>query len=144
MVAVLARESGHPLVSGGDRHGCKPNANLNLTNAGTFEEFLSEVREDRMSDIAFMPQFRERLVLRRLETAWDIIRDYPEYTGRARWTDRIFYYSRDGAVQPVAALFENGGPGLVNSFLSVMRVFHSPRVQSALRGFLAKRQELTL
>ena len=32
-VVHLAQESGHPVVSGGDRHGLEPNATINLTRA---------------------------------------------------------------------------------------------------------------
>jgi len=35
------------LVSGGDRHGVEPNANINLTNATSFTEFVHEIRRKR-------------------------------------------------------------------------------------------------
>ena len=38
-VIELAGSMGMPIVTGGDRHGCKPNTVINLTNASTFEEF---------------------------------------------------------------------------------------------------------
>jgi hypothetical protein len=44
-VITFADEFRKPLISGGDRHGFEPNANLNLTNAETFAEFADEVRE---------------------------------------------------------------------------------------------------
>jgi hypothetical protein len=37
--ARLARATGIPLISGGDRHARQPNAVLNVTNASSFEEF---------------------------------------------------------------------------------------------------------
>ncbi len=58
-----------PSISGGDRHGCEPNAFLNLTRAGTFAEFIDEVREDRRSRILVMPQYGHSL-LRRLWANW--------------------------------------------------------------------------
>src|SRR5207245_172698 len=38
----LARRWKRPLISGGDRHACEPSACINLTNARTFAEFVSE------------------------------------------------------------------------------------------------------
>jgi len=58
-VAALAERAGLPLISGGDRHGCEPNANLNLTQARTFGEFVEEIRLDARSHILFMPQYRQ-------------------------------------------------------------------------------------
>ena len=60
----VAQHSGHPLISGGDRHGLEPNAIVNLTNAGSFSEFVAEVREDKISDVLFMNQCREPIRLR--------------------------------------------------------------------------------
>src|SRR5262249_4702833 len=56
-VIALGEAIGMPVISGGDRHGCEPNAALNLTHAATFDEFVCEVRERRRSDILLMPQF---------------------------------------------------------------------------------------
>lgn len=58
-----------PSISGGDRHGCEPNAFLNLTRAATFAEFVDEVREDHRSRVLVMPQYRHSL-LRRLWANW--------------------------------------------------------------------------
>src|SRR5579863_312506 len=68
-VIVLGEEIGLPVVSGGDRHGCEPNAVLNVTRAATFNEFAMELREDRHSEIMLMPHFFEPLQLRLLENA---------------------------------------------------------------------------
>jgi hypothetical protein len=45
----LARELEIPVVSGGDRHGCEPNAVLNLTAEADFDSFIAEVRHGRRS-----------------------------------------------------------------------------------------------
>ena len=42
-VIELAEALGIPIATGGDRHGCKPNTVINLTNADTFEEFVSDI-----------------------------------------------------------------------------------------------------
>ena len=61
-VVHMAQESGHPVVSGGDRHGLEPNATINLTRAVNFAQFAQEIREERTSDIAILPQYGEPLV----------------------------------------------------------------------------------
>ena len=54
-VADLAPRWNQLVISGGDRHGIEPNANLNLTNATTFNGFVHEVRRERRSHVLFMP-----------------------------------------------------------------------------------------
>jgi len=144
-VTRLAAHSGHPLVSGGDRHGSEPNAILNLTNAASFAEFASEIRNDRMSDVLFMPQYREPLRLRFIETMWDIVRDYPERpVGRKRWSDRVFYQWEDGAVQPLSAIWRGVEPWPVRYFLVGLRLAKSHSLRGLLRIALGDAQEVSL
>jgi len=56
-VRVLAEKWNMPLISGGDRHGVEPNANINLTNAQSFDEFANEIRKERRSHVLFMEQY---------------------------------------------------------------------------------------
>lgn len=58
-VTALAQEWEQLLISGGDRHGVQPNANINLTNAASFDEFVHEVRNEGISHILFMPRYAE-------------------------------------------------------------------------------------
>ncbi len=141
-VMRAAAGSGHPLVAGGDRHGCEPNPNLNLTNAGSFEEFASEIRKDRISDVLFLPQYREPLKLRYLESVRDVLRDYPEYPGRVRWLDRFFYRSETGAEVPASVLFKGNGLGVVRHFLGLSGLLDRRHVRSAIRSALADGQEV--
>ena len=67
-VRMLAAEAELPVISGGDRHGCAPNALLNLTTATTFAEFADEVR-DGCSRVLIMPEYRQHLLLRTLASA---------------------------------------------------------------------------
>lgn len=41
-----------PLISGGDGHGCEPNALIHLSRARTLDAFVAEVREDGYSVVA--------------------------------------------------------------------------------------------
>ncbi len=144
-VTRLADCSGHPLVSGGDRHGCEPNAVLNLTNAATFAEFAAEIRKDRMSDVLFMPQYRESLRLRIIETMWDIVREYPERAaGRRRWNERIFYQWEDGAVQSLSQIWPGAEPRPIRYFLRGLRLLKHHQFRGALRLALADAQEVSL
>ncbi len=45
-VRRLAEKWNMLLISGGDRHGVEPNANINLTNAASFTEFVHEIRRE--------------------------------------------------------------------------------------------------
>jgi hypothetical protein len=106
----LAGTAALPVVSGGDRHGCAPNALLNLTSAASFGEFAREVREQRRSVVLIMPEYRQSLVNRKLAVVSDALRAYPSYpAGRQRWTDRVAY-QRDGRTQRLSEHWPDGGP----------------------------------
>ena len=107
-VIDLARQYSRPVISGGDRHACEPSACLNLTHASTFAEFAAELRSGH-SHVLFMPHYREPMPLRILEAAWDILRPYPEYPGRERWTQRIFYRGEDGVARPLSVVWKKSG-----------------------------------
>jgi len=72
-VCALAQRAGLPLISGGDRHGLEPNANINLTQARTFAEFAEEVRHDVRSNVLFMPQYRRNLTARIARTVGEVV-----------------------------------------------------------------------
>jgi len=130
-----------PVISGGDRHGCEPNANINLTNARTFSEFAQEIRTGKRSEVLFLTQYREPHNVRCAETMWDALRDYPEYQGRELWSDRIFYQDDDGRVLNLTHLWQGAGPGIVRNFIAAMRIFQHRGVRNALRFAFAERQE---
>jgi len=135
----FADTHGFPVVSGGDRHGCAPNSPLNLTNAETFAEFAAEIREDKRSEVLLMPEYKERLGLRMLESMGDILRYYPQFAkGRQRWTDRIFIHQQDGVTRPLSQIWPNGGPGWVHFATWMMRLLGSRRFRPALRLALAR------
>jgi len=140
-VCAMARETGHPVISGGDRHGCEPNANINLTNAASFAEFVEEIRYDGVSDVLFMPQYREGRRMRYLETLWDVLRDYAEYPGRVRWSDRVYLRHPDGNDTPVSAHWKRGDPDVLRCFKAAVGLFQQPTVRSVLRLALSERQE---
>ncbi len=140
-VIALAGEADVPVISGGDRHGREPSAILNLSRASHFAGFVEEVRYKRQSHVVFMPQYREPLMLRVLQTMVDVVREYPENVqGRRHWTGRVFY--RDPFTRttvPLTVIWQNGAPRLVQHFVRAMQFLEWRGFRSALRLALEDR-----
>lgn len=132
-VIKLAGETDLPVVSGGDRHGCEPNAVLNLTAAVEFGEFVDEIRRDHHSEVVLMPHFFEPLRLRLLENTWHILCDAPGEFGRSHWMTRIFLEEPDGTRQPLSEFTGTRCHRVIDKFRWVMGVLASPRLRPALR-----------
>jgi hypothetical protein len=111
-VAVLADKWNQLLISGGDRHGAiEPNANVNLTHATSFSEFVHEVRRERQSNVLFMPQYKEPWKHRILNSTLDAIRDYPEFPeGSRRWDERVYHPDANGQMQTLASIWNDDRP----------------------------------
>ncbi len=108
-VAQLARDTGHLLISGGDRHSLEPNACINLSHATNFREFVEEIRIERRSHILFMEQYAKSWEARILHSTLDAVTDFPEFTkGWRRWDDRCFHPDRDGIMRPLSELWMHG------------------------------------
>ncbi|MBZ5661924.1 MAG: hypothetical protein LAO08_16105 [Acidobacteriia bacterium] len=131
--AGLAGEFDYPVVAGGDRHGLEPNAVINLTRANTFAEFAEEIRVERSSDIAVLPQYQEPLAFRHLLCAWDAVREHPQFAGRQYWVARVFVVCDDGVERPLSALWTKGTPAWIDPCLNVIGVLASPPVRTAAR-----------
>jgi hypothetical protein len=131
-VIVLGEEIGLPVVSGGDRHGCEPNAVLNVTRATTFDEFAVELREDRYSEIMLMPHFFEPLQLRLLENAWHALADAPGEFGRRHWMSRVFI-EENGSATPLSQFTGTRFHRVIDRFRWVMALVASPALRPALR-----------
>ncbi len=117
-VRRLAEQWNMLLISGGDRHGVEPNANLNLTNATCFTEFVHEIRREKKSDMLFMPQYAEPWKHRLLQSTIDAIRHYPEFPqGSRTWDERVYHPDASGAVRPLSELWPNGRPPRAMSFM---------------------------
>jgi len=129
----LAQRSNHAVVSGGDRHGFEPNATINLTRATSFADFVHEIREERISDIAMMPQYREPLVLRHLGTAWDAVRQHPQLPGHKHWTARVFVVCHDGVERPLSQVWERGAPAWIGPCLKIVGLLANPTLRVPFR-----------
>jgi hypothetical protein len=132
-VLKLGEEIHQPVISGGDRHGCEPNAVLNLTQAENFEEFVQEIRTDRRSEILLMPQFFEPLQARILESAWHALADAPGEFGRQHWMNRVFFEDQHGVPQPVSGFMGTRFHTKVDRFRWIMAFLASPQVRPAFR-----------
>jgi len=132
-VIQLAAVWQRPLISGGDRHGCEPSGNLNLTCATSFSEFVDEIKREQLSHIVFMPQYAEVLGIRFMQTVIDTIRDYPEHpVGSRRWDERVFHMDfQTGYHRPLSALWKAPPPYLERIF-SVFRMVENASVRHAL------------
>jgi hypothetical protein len=133
--ATLAGKWNQLVISGGDRHGVEPNANVNLTRAESFTEFVHEVRRERQSHVLFMPQYSEPWKHRILQSTLDAIRDYPHFPdGSRRWDQRVYHPDQYGVIQPVSELWVRGrAPRFVRSVLGAVKILGAAPVSGGLR-----------
>jgi hypothetical protein len=134
-VVTLAAKWNQLLISGGDRHGVEPNANLNLTRAVNFTEFVYEVRRERQSHVLFMPQYAEPWKHRILNSTLDAIRNYPDFPeGSQRWDERVYHPDASGTPRPLSELWSDGrAPVYLSAILAFVRMMGTKPVSSGLR-----------
>ena len=142
----LAEKWGMVLISGGDRHGLEPNANINLTNAGCFDEFVHEIRKDKESRILFMPQYSQPWKHRILRSAIDIVSHYPQFpVGSQKWDERVYHPDGNGVPQPLAALWPDGtAPRAVRWGIAIVLLMGRGVFSGGLRAVWSEARELRL
>jgi hypothetical protein len=145
-VRRLAEQWNMLLISGGDRHGVEPNANINLTNAASFTEFVHEIRQEKKSNVLFMPQYAEPWKHRILQSAIDAIRHYPEFPqGSRTWDERVYHPDVNGVARPLSELWPNHQPPRVMSFLiAAVQLMGAAPVSSGLRIAWSESRQLRL
>ncbi|WP_254061859.1 hypothetical protein [Granulicella sp. L60] len=133
--ATLAGKWNQLVISGGDRHGVEPNANVNLTRAESFSEFVHEVRRERESHVLFMPQYAEPWKHRILQSTLDAIRDYPHFPEGSRlWDERVYHPDATGTIQPMTQLWTTGkAPAFFRAVLMMVRMMGAGPVSNGLR-----------
>lgn len=119
----FASQVGLPVISGGDRHGCEPNACVNLTNASNFAEFAAEVRAGN-SHVLFMPQYSEPLTVRYFRAVNDIVGTYPGNSVGEKWDERVYHPDREGVEQPISRLWAKP-PIYVGMVFAVFRLLET-------------------
>ncbi len=144
-VIEMAESLGFPIVTGGDRHGCKPNTVLNLSNKSTFSEFVEEIRVSKHSDVVLMPEYLHPLHSRQLESFSEILSHYPDFpTDRQRWFDRIYFDVGDekGLVSLSDHGWIKGGPAWVRAAIWTLGFLGSPKLRPVFRVARKKRDRV--
>jgi hypothetical protein len=132
----MAEALGIPVATGGDRHGCKPNTVINLTDAATFEEFIDEIRDGRKSEVVLMPEYEHPIHSRQLQSFSEILKHYPDFADhRRRWFDRVFFDVGDGkGIVPLSAHgWKRGGPKWLRAAIWTLGFLGSPTVRPIFR-----------
>ena len=134
-VRRLAEQWNMLLISGGDRHGVEPNANINLTNAATFTEFVHEIRRDKISNVLFMPQYAEPWKHRILQSAIDAVRHYPDFPqGSRTWDERVYHPDANGVPRPLSELWPSGkAPAAMRWGIGLVQLMGRGLVSGSLR-----------
>jgi hypothetical protein len=134
-VKGLAARWNKLLISGGDRHGLEPNANVNLTHATSFNEFVDEIRNEHRSHVLFMPQYAEPWKHRIMRSTLDAIRDYPDFPeGSRRWDERVYHPDLNGIDRPISQLWPDGqAPSYMRMVIRLVRMLGSHPISHGLR-----------
>jgi len=134
-VRRLAEKWNMLLISGGDRHGVEPNANVNLTNATNFTEFVHEIRKERRSNVLFMPQYAEPWKHRILQSTMDAIRHYPEFPqGSRTWDERAYHPDKNGQIRPLSEIWPGGrAPRAMQMIIAAALMLGSGPFSTSLR-----------
>lgn len=145
-VRRLAEQWNMLLISGGDRHGVEPNANLNLTNAESFTEFVHEIRREKRSNVLFMPQYAEPWKHRILRSTLDAIRNYPEFPqGSRTWDERVFHPDANGVIRPLSEIWPNGrAPRAIGWAVGMVQMLGMGPVSGSLRLAWSESRQLRL
>jgi hypothetical protein len=130
-VIEMAEALGLPIATGGDRHGCKPNTVVNLTNAKTFDEFVEEIRVDKRSEVVLMPEYSQPLHSRQLQSFSEILKHYPEFPeGRQKWFDRVHFDTGDGhGLRKLSVHWKRGGPTWLRWAIWTLGFLGSPKMR---------------
>jgi hypothetical protein len=134
-VRCLAQQWNMLLISGGDRHGVEPNANINLTSAASFTEFVHEIRRERRSNVLFMPQYAQPWKHRLLQSTLDAIRDYPDFPqGSRTWDERAYHPDANGVVRPLSEIWpKNRPPFSIHWAIKAVQMLGNGPVSGGLR-----------
>jgi len=113
----------------------EPNANINLTNATSFTEFVHEIRRERKSHMLFMPQYAQPWKHRLLQSTIDAIRSYPEFPqGSRTWDERCYHPDAQGVVRPMSELWPKGrAPRALSALIAMVQMMGQVPVSGGLR-----------
>jgi hypothetical protein len=142
----LAEKWNMLLISGGDRHGVEPNANINLSNAASFTEFVHEIRRERKSSVLFLQQYAEPWKHRILRSAIDAIRDYPDFPeGSRKWDERVYHPDADGVDRRLSELWPSGSaPPIMRWGIAIVKLLGRGPLSGGLRIAWSESHQLRL
>jgi hypothetical protein len=142
----LAEKWNMLLISGGDRHGVEPNANINLTNATSFTEFVHEIRRERKSTMLFLPQYAEPWKHRILQSVIDAVRHYPDFPqGSRTWDERVYHPDAHGVSRPVSEIWPGGtAPRVMRYGVKLVQLMGKGLVSGGLRMAWSESDEMRL
>ncbi len=145
-VLQLADKWNMLLISGGDRHGVEPNANINLTDATSFAEFVHEVRHEKRSSVLFLPQYAEPWKYRMLRSTIDAVRYYPDFPQCSRtWDQRVYHPDANGVPRPLSELWPDGtAPWVMTFCIGIVRMMGKGLVSGGLRMAWSDSREMPL
>lgn len=124
----LADRLGLPIVSGGDRHCMHSNTMVNVSNATTFSEFVSEVRVDGHSRIAVTPEYHRPLPARQVASIAQILGNFEHFPeGRRLWSDRIYLDANDSSgLKTLTELWGGHRPLWTHAALGILKLLSHP------------------
>ena len=131
-VIEMAEALNIPVATGGDRHGCQANTVINLTNSKTFSEFANEIRIEKKSEIALLPEYKQPLHSRQMQAFSEVLTNYPEYDEHRRlWFQRTFFDIGDGrGLLPLTDHgWKRGGPTWLRMAIKVLGFMGSSTVR---------------
>ena len=140
-VYELAAEWNVAVIAGGDRHGCEPSACLNLTNAGSFPEFITEVRNQKRTHLLFMPQYARPLWTRVLQVVMDTTLEQPGNPAGTYWDDRTFHPDHTGTLRPLSELWKRR-PEFIEFVFSAFRLLENGAMRHAIASAMRRRQQM--
>ncbi|HKF48029.1 MAG TPA: hypothetical protein VKB38_11780 [Terracidiphilus sp.] len=145
-VRRLAEKWNMLLISGGDRHGVEPNANINLSTATSFTEFVHEIRREKRSNMLFMPQYAQPWKHRILQSTLDAVRHYPEFPAGSRsWDERVYHPDANGVSRPLSELWPDGtAPWIMRWGIAIVLLMGTAPVSSGLRFAWSDADQLRL
>lgn len=142
----LAESLNIPLCTGGDRHGCQPNTVINLTRTKTFAEFVDEVRNDKHTEIAILPEYNQPLVSRQLQSFAEILgyhENFPE--DRKHWVNRIFFEKDErGLISLAEHGWRTDERGWLQAIIWTFGLLGNPKLRPVYRMLQSKKDIATL
>lgn len=137
-VLRTAEEFDLAIVAGGDRHGCRPNGVLNLSQAETLGEFVADIRGKRENAVLVLPACEEPVSFRELQIVADVARHYPSYPyGYRQFTDRTFVDLPGYSWHPLSFYWSGGMPLWLRPIFAGLRTLGRNPVRAVLLGLLS-------